>query len=323
MAVEVGQKLEGKVVKIAAFGAFVQLETGETGLVHISEVANTYVTDINEHLKVGDKVTVKVVSTGEGGRIILMEAEPLSVTVDKSAARKSGERVSGDRCVYFRTDEGILYVILSDGMGSGPDAAGMSAEAVEITERFLKAGVGPDLTVSILSSLCLLRDGDGLESATVDLLRLDMFSGEAAIYKYGAAPHGGPDLAVGQVLAPEEPPDQKLGGKHHVDHLCAVWDPLSAWPDAKSRRTARLSLGRTPHSGRGRRCMAEKTYSFRSGYRRDSSATSSLISWRLVEPSAGQRFFTTGRPFRATAERTCPSVLYSRGRICVTPVRSR
>ena len=71
MAVEVGQKLEGKVVKIAAFGAFVQLETGETGLVHISEVANTYVTDINEHLKVGDKVTVKVVSTGEGGRISL------------------------------------------------------------------------------------------------------------------------------------------------------------------------------------------------------------------------------------------------------------
>lgn len=71
MAVEVGQKLDGKVVKIAAFGAFVQLESGETGLVHISEVANTYVTDINEHLKVGDTVSVKVVSTGEGGRISL------------------------------------------------------------------------------------------------------------------------------------------------------------------------------------------------------------------------------------------------------------
>ena len=71
MAVEVGQILEGKVVKIAAFGAFVQLSSGETGLVHISEVANTYVSDINEHLKVGDDVKVKVVSTGEGGRISL------------------------------------------------------------------------------------------------------------------------------------------------------------------------------------------------------------------------------------------------------------
>lgn len=71
MAVEVGEILEGKVVKIAAFGAFVQLGSGETGLVHISEVANTYVTDINEHVKVGDQVKVKVVSTGEGGRISL------------------------------------------------------------------------------------------------------------------------------------------------------------------------------------------------------------------------------------------------------------
>lgn len=71
MAVEVGEIFEGKVVKIAAFGAFVQLESGETGLVHISEVANTYVTDINEHLKIGDKVKVMVVSTGDGGRISL------------------------------------------------------------------------------------------------------------------------------------------------------------------------------------------------------------------------------------------------------------
>lgn len=71
MSVEVGQVLEGKVVKIAAFGAFVQLGTGETGLVHISEVANTYVNDINEHLKLGDEVKVKVVSLGDAGRISL------------------------------------------------------------------------------------------------------------------------------------------------------------------------------------------------------------------------------------------------------------
>lgn len=71
MSVEVGQVLEGKVVKIAAFGAFVQLGTGETGLVHISEVANTYVNDINEHLKLGDAVKVKVVSLGDAGRISL------------------------------------------------------------------------------------------------------------------------------------------------------------------------------------------------------------------------------------------------------------
>lgn len=98
MAVEVGQKLEGKVVKIAAFGAFVQLDSGETGLVHISEVANTYVTDINEHLKVGDRVTVKVVSTGEGGRISLSIKKALPPP--ERPARSSQERPPRQRSEF-------------------------------------------------------------------------------------------------------------------------------------------------------------------------------------------------------------------------------
>lgn len=66
MSVEVGSKLEGKVTGITKFGAFVELPGGVTGLVHISEVADTYVTDINDYLKVGDTVTVKVMSIREG-----------------------------------------------------------------------------------------------------------------------------------------------------------------------------------------------------------------------------------------------------------------
>ncbi|KYP81947.1 S1 domain-containing RNA-binding protein [Ferroacidibacillus organovorans] len=62
MAIEVGNKLEGKVTGITHFGAFVLLPGGETGLVHISEIADSYVRDINEHLKVNDPVTVKVIN---------------------------------------------------------------------------------------------------------------------------------------------------------------------------------------------------------------------------------------------------------------------
>ena len=51
----------GKVTGITNFGAFVELPEGSTGLVHISEVADNYVKDINEHLKVGDQVEVKVI----------------------------------------------------------------------------------------------------------------------------------------------------------------------------------------------------------------------------------------------------------------------
>ncbi|WJY26717.1 MULTISPECIES: S1 domain-containing RNA-binding protein [Sporosarcina] len=69
MSIEVGSKLEGKVTGITNFGAFVELPTGVTGLVHISEVADNYVKDINDHLKVGDKVEVKVMNVGSDGKI--------------------------------------------------------------------------------------------------------------------------------------------------------------------------------------------------------------------------------------------------------------
>lgn len=71
MALEVGQIVEGKVSGITGFGAFVDLPGGETGLVHISEVARNYVKDINEHLSVGQEVKVKVLSLDEKGKISL------------------------------------------------------------------------------------------------------------------------------------------------------------------------------------------------------------------------------------------------------------
>ncbi|HBJ9142797.1 TPA: RNA-binding protein S1 [Listeria monocytogenes] len=69
MSIEVGNKLQGKVTGITNFGAFVELEGGKTGLVHISEVADNYVKDINDILTVGDEVTVKVMNIGDDGKI--------------------------------------------------------------------------------------------------------------------------------------------------------------------------------------------------------------------------------------------------------------
>ncbi|WP_099224493.1 MULTISPECIES: S1 domain-containing RNA-binding protein [Listeria] len=69
MSIEVGNKLQGKVTGITNFGAFVELEGGKTGLVHISEVADNYVKDINDILTVGDEVTVKVMNVGDDGKI--------------------------------------------------------------------------------------------------------------------------------------------------------------------------------------------------------------------------------------------------------------
>src|SRR5699024_4067732 len=69
MSIEVGSKLQGKVTGITNFGAFVELEKDKTGLVHISEVADTYVKDINEHLTVGDEIKVKVINVEDDGKI--------------------------------------------------------------------------------------------------------------------------------------------------------------------------------------------------------------------------------------------------------------
>lgn len=69
MSISKGQILQGKVTGITNFGAFVQLETGETGLVHISEVADAFVKDVNEFLTVQDEVKVKVLNIDDKGKI--------------------------------------------------------------------------------------------------------------------------------------------------------------------------------------------------------------------------------------------------------------
>lgn len=71
MGLEIGAVVEGKVTGITKFGAFVALPEGKSGLVHISEVANSYVNDVNDYLSVGQTVKVRVISINEAGKINL------------------------------------------------------------------------------------------------------------------------------------------------------------------------------------------------------------------------------------------------------------
>lgn len=128
-------------------------------------------------------------SEGESeAKLVLMEAEPLAVSVGIAAMKKKGEKVSGDKGTYFKTDAGVLCVILSDGMGCGEAAANDSREVIEILEGFLRAGVDPAVAMKTLNSVMLLKCGDNWGFATVDLMCVDLFSGETCFYKYGAAP---------------------------------------------------------------------------------------------------------------------------------------
>ena len=97
MEFTVGNIYEGKVTGITKFGAFVQLAPGKSGMVHISEVANTYVEDIKNHLKEGDVVKVKLIAIDENGRINLSikKALPMSERTQAPAGRPRNAAPAG------------------------------------------------------------------------------------------------------------------------------------------------------------------------------------------------------------------------------------
>ena len=94
MELTVGAILEGEVKSITNFGAFISLPEGKTGLVHISEVSNTYVSDVRQHLTEGQDVKVVVIGT-ENGKINLsikrLEPKPQRENAPRSfTPRKEG-----------------------------------------------------------------------------------------------------------------------------------------------------------------------------------------------------------------------------------------
>lgn len=88
MELTVGAVLEGKVRTITNFGAFVSLPENKTGMVHISEVANTYVTDIRQHLTEGQEVKVVVIAV-DGNKINLSIKRLEMQSQNRNAPRRS------------------------------------------------------------------------------------------------------------------------------------------------------------------------------------------------------------------------------------------
>ena len=107
MEFEVGSVVEGKVSGITKFGAFVSLPGGKSGLVHISEIAYSYVSEVSEHLKEGQDVKVKIINIDDANRINLSikQAAPPPVRPASAPAqrppRPAGPRSDGNRSAGF------------------------------------------------------------------------------------------------------------------------------------------------------------------------------------------------------------------------------
>ena len=123
-----------------------------------------------------------------GGELLLVQAEPLMAVAGIAARKKDGETVSGDSGTWFKRGDGRLYVLLCDGMGSGAAAGRESGLAVRLLEQFLQAGVETENALVILNSALALRGEEEGGFTTVDLLQVDLFTGEGGIFKFGAAP---------------------------------------------------------------------------------------------------------------------------------------
>lgn len=190
---------------------------------------------------------------------------------------KEGETLCGDQAASFEAG-GAACLLLSDGMGSGEAAHREAAMTVRLLKQFLQAGVEPLPALKTLNTAMLLRCREGAGFTTIDLLRLDRSTGEAALYKYGAAPsylkklgrvtrYGGAALPAGLEGADRQPdvirfvlpPDGWLvmvsdgvvggDGDEWLQDLLAGWG--GGTPDALARRILTVSAD---HGGRSDDC---------------------------------------------------------------------
>ena len=93
MQLDPGAVVEGRVTRVTDFGAFIQFENGETGLVHISQIAHSFVRNIHDHVREGETIEVKVLGRDERGRLDLsikeLLEEPEEVPRPRAIGRQS------------------------------------------------------------------------------------------------------------------------------------------------------------------------------------------------------------------------------------------
>ena len=121
------------------------------------------------------------------GKASNAEDEPTRIfSRDKRGLGKTSSEDCGDVINAFLTDEGRFFMLISDGMGSGREAAMTSGICAVFIEKLLRAGASMDTALKMLNSMMRARNGEC--SATVDLMELDLMNGSVRFVKSGAAP---------------------------------------------------------------------------------------------------------------------------------------
>ncbi|MCM1334501.1 MAG: SpoIIE family protein phosphatase [Bacteroides sp.] len=127
-----------------------------------------------------------IAENGGQTHITLSERSPYDAQIRLYQKNKADNRRNGDCCDCFNDGQGNVYMILSDGMGSGSRARIDSAFACGMLSKMLKAGIDFDASMEMLNTSLSVKSSD--ESfATLDVCRVNLYSGEVSLYKAGSA----------------------------------------------------------------------------------------------------------------------------------------
>ena len=137
----------------------------------------------------------KMIIGGDGCRIdpktgdcsVVFEESPKYKVLSYGAiAVKDGESCSGDTFSFGKSKDGKYVTLISDGMGSGPEASKESKATVDLIESFMEAGFKNDTAINMINSIMSMKFEEDERFSTLDLNSIDLYSGQASFIKIGA-----------------------------------------------------------------------------------------------------------------------------------------
>lgn len=140
---------------------------------------------VQEHMSIGGSGCRINPKTNEC-IVIFQETSKLQMVSYGAIAAKDGEDYTGDTYSFGKTKDGNYMTLISDGMGSGPEAGKESRATVELVEKFIEAGFSKGTAINTVNSIMSMKFEEDEKFSTLDLNIVDLYSGEATFVKIGA-----------------------------------------------------------------------------------------------------------------------------------------
>ena len=118
--------------------------------------------------------------------IVIEEAPKYHINSHVAVATKEGEKFTGDSYSYGRTKDGNYITVISDGMGSGPEAGLESKVSVEIIEKFMEVGFDEKIAIDAVNAIMSIKFSEDEKFSTLDMNKIDLYTGNAKFMQVGA-----------------------------------------------------------------------------------------------------------------------------------------